>query len=1005
MMMRAAEHSRPAWRGAGRNRAEGLAAKHRRPAWLVPAWSLIVATGWICIPVPAAAQFSPPEGRVVVAIRQQPGDPAEAALDTAEFHNLVAQKAGEPYNSELIRESIKRLYATGNFADIRVDATEQGTGVAVTFLTNARYFIGVVRVTGVPPPPSSGALESATGLELGRPFLEEDIAAVIERLKRELEDEGYFQAAIRYRTERHPGSQQVDVSFDVDVGERAKLGEVHITGTPVIAPQRLLQEAKWQAGKSFTSALVQNGLTRMQNLYRKENYLEAAISIAGRQFHQDTNRVDVDLSIDAGAPVDISVSGASISSAKLRALLPIYQEGTLDPDLLREGERNLRDYFEAQGYFQVQVSSTRSAAPGGHSTVTYVVNLGPRQHLENIAISGNHYFQTDVLRERMRMEPARARLRYGRFSRTLLDQDVEAIRALYQSNGFASVQVRSSLEAAPGSRDGIIVSLVIEEGAQTSIGKFTLAGNHAFPAEQLEGYINAAVGQPYSDSMVATDRNILLTYYWNAGFPGAQFNSEVSAPGQSGKVDLAYTIEEGEPESVGRIIVGGLVHTREGVVNRQVQLRPGGPLSQGQMLETQRRLYDLGIFSRVDVGVQNPASTEQQRNVLVYCEEARRYTFKLGLGADVGRFGGSSSNTTNVEGSYQFSPDISLDLTRLNVDGRPHTVSLRTRFSAVQKRVDLGYLAPRLGNIETLNASAQAFFDETHDVSTFNAKRWEASVQLESKRSRTTTLVARYAFRRVTLDPASLKITPDQIPLQSQPVLVGEFGLTWIRDTRDNQANASQGMFNSVDLAVAATPLGSQASFTRSLIQSSSYYRLGRRLVFARSTQFGVESPFGSQRMVEVNGVQVSTRTIPLPERFYAGGGNSHRGFALNQAGPRDLTTGFAIGGDALLLNSLELRFPIWGASISGVLFHDAGNVYHSIRSLTFRLHQPSPTDFNYMSHAVGIGLRYNTTVAPVRFDVGYNLNPTRFLVPGNPGPLQQTLSRWQFLFSIGQTF
>ena len=255
------------------------------------------------------------------------------------------------------------------------------------------------------------------------------------------------------------------------------------------------------------------------------------------------------------------------------------------------------------------------------------------------------------------------------------------------------------------------------------------------------------------------------------------------------------------------------------------------------------------------------------------------------------------------------------------------------------------------------------------------------------------------------MDPTSLKISPDQVPLESQPVLVSGPGATWIRDTRDNPADARQGTFNSVDFALSGRVLGSQANFVRGLIQNSSYYRIGKSLVFARSTQFGIESPFGQARTVESNGEQVSTGTIPLPERLYAGGGNSHRGFGLNQAGPRDLTTGFAIGGDGLFVNSLELRFPVWGQSISGVFFHDAGNVYHSIRDLTFRLHQPSDTDFSYMSHAVGIGLRYNTAVAPARFDVGYNINPTRFLVPGDPSPVQHTLSRWQFLFSIGQTF
>ncbi|MBI2819138.1 MAG: BamA/TamA family outer membrane protein, partial [Acidobacteria bacterium] len=904
---------------------------------------------------------------------------------------------------------IERLYATGRFADIRVDAEQQPAGVAITLLTRERYFIGAVRVQGAPPPPSENELHSATALQLGYPYSEDDLPAVLEQLRRVLADDGYYQAQISHREERYPATQQVDLLFEVEAGERARLGAVRITGTPVFSEERLLHEAKWSRGKSYTSAMVQSSLLRLRNLYRRENYLEASLSITGRQFRPESNQVEIDLAVDAGPLVEISVTGAEMSRARLQEFLPVFQEGTLDEDLLREGERNLHDYFESQGYFQVKVTHQRRPAGAGGATIEYAVNLGPRQHLEAIEIRGNRYFQEEVIRERMWIEPARRRLPYGRFSRQRLEADADAVRALYRSNGFAAVDVRPTLEVIPESRDGILVTLLIQEGPQTIIGNFTISGNQTFSEADLLPYINADVGQPYSSTMVATDRNNLLTYYWNAGFPDARFTFQATPSGEAGSMNLDYFLNEGEPESVGHIFIGGLEHTRVGVVNRQLRIRAGEPLSQGQLLETQRRLYDLGIFSRVEMGIQNPGAEEQRRNVLLYFEEARRHTLKLGLGGEVGRFGGSRSDTTNVEGDNQFSPDVSLDVTRLNVGGRPHTASLRSRFSALQKRVVLGYTAPRLLNYEWLTGSALAIFDDTRDVRTFTARRWEGSLQFETKRTRTSTVLYRYTFRRVTV--GDVNISQEDLPLQSQPVLVGLVGLSWIRDTRDVPTNARAGLFTSMDLAVAAKQFGSEASFVRGLMQNSSYHRFGPNLVLARSTQFGVETPFGKRRSVTIGGDEgeppeqvLSTSAIPLPERFFAGGGNSHRGFGLNQAGPRDLVTGFAVGGNALLLNSLELRFPVW-SNISGVLFHDLGNVYSSIRTLRLRQHQKSIDDFNYMSHGVGLGLRYNTAVAPVRFDVGYNLNPPRFLVQTKEGPVPQNLSRWQFLFSIGQTF
>jgi outer membrane protein assembly factor BamA len=185
---------------------------------------------------------------------------------------------------------------------------------------------------------------------------------------------------------------------------------------------------------------------------------------------------------------------------------------------------------------------------------------------------------------------------------------------------------------------------------------------------------------------------------------------------------------------------------------------------------------------------------------------------------------------------------------------------------------------------------------------------------------------------------------------------------------------------------------------------------------------------------------QSNISIIPLPELFFAGGGNSHRGFGLNQAGPRDPDSGFPVGGSALFVNSEELRFPsvslpYLGEGFGFALFHDMGNVFtagHDMLKGLLRWHQPDPsqclqalgvpnpacvTSFNnsgydYTSHAMGIGLRYKTPIGPLRFDFGYNLNPTSYFqgILNSSGQLTgdyetQRLRHFNVFFSIGQPF
>ena len=179
--------------------------------------------------------------------------------------------------------------------------------------------------------------------------------------------------------------------------------------------------------------------------------------------------------------------------------------------------------------------------------------------------------------------------------------------------------------------------------------------------------------------------------------------------------------------------------------------------------------------------------------------------------------------------------------------------------------------------------------------------------------------------------------------------------------------------------------------------QNSSFTPLGHSLTFARSTRFGVESPFDSS----------VSNDIPLPERFFAGGGTSLRGFGLNQAGPRDTTTGFPVGGLALLTSDQELRFPLrlpyTAAAVSGALFYDVGNVYSSLDKITLRT-TPAPNDLNWLSHAVGFGVHYPTPVGPIRLDLGYLLNSPQFTLPTAPNGLARQ-HRFEFFLTFGSPF
>jgi outer membrane protein assembly factor BamA len=495
---------------------------------------------------------------------------------------------------------------------------------------------------------------------------------------------------------------------------------------------------------------------------------------------------------------------------------------------------------------------------------------------------------------------------------------------------------------------------------------------------------------------------------------------------------VRYVITEGTQQYIRQVFVSGAEHTRPYVIDRELTIAPNQPLSQLDMLETQKKLYDLGIFSEVDVAIQNPDGSLPDKNVLVQVEEARRYTFTYGFGfeaqtGDTGNVCLNSTNnggqtiTCNPQGRTGASPRFSFDVTRINFLGRDHTLLLKSVIGRLQQRGLISYEAPHWFNNADKTLTFDAFYDKTQDVNTFTAERLEGSTQVKHVVNRGTTLLYRFTYRRVSVDTTTLQVSADQIPLLSKPVRVGFPGITFIRDTRDNPITSSRGTYTTAELDVASRIFGSQSSFTKAVVQNSTYYQLNknakadRRWVLARSTQIGIEEPFGSPDQA----------FLPLPERFYTGGANSNRAFAINQAGPRDLQTGFPIGGGAVFVNNIELRtppidLPFIQDNLSAVFFHDMGNVFdtsHDMFHSFFKVRQNNIAtcldvnnpnagcDFNYMAHALGTGLRYKTPIGPVRFDMGYTLNPTIFPVRTTTPPHAESLKHLNFVISIGQTF
>jgi len=958
------------------------------------------------LPVPASY-----EGKPIAQVRF---DPPSQPVARDDLVRLVPFQPGAPLHLADVRAAIKRLYGTGEYSNIEIDTEPAATGIALIIRTTEQWFVGPVEIHGkVSLPPSEAQLANAARLELGAPFAEEDLQTAEAGIRKLLDRNGLYLAKVDPQIERDAEHQQVSFTFQVDSGKRARLTIPTITGDPRLPEDQVAKYAKykgWFRWKPATDENTQAGLANIRNQYDKKDRLTASATLDHVDYDTATNRVHPTIQADGGPKIEIQASGAKISKGNLKTYVPVWDEGTVNPDLLVSGVRNLRDYFQNRGYFDVQVDYQTSEVSPDERKITYVIGLGDRHRVVAVNIRGNRYFTTPNIRERMFLQPKGfIRLRHGRYSEGFARRDQESIKALYLDNGFRDVKVTiTPVDAFQGRKGDVAITVAIDEGKQYKVANLTVNGMTRSDKGTITALLASVAGQPFSETAVATDRDYILNVYQSSGYPDAAFDSRVANGPGPDQVTLQYNITEGQPRYVRDVLLTGLHTTRHRLVDPNILLKPGDPLSWTEMGDIERRLSDLGVFEKVDMAIQNPTGDTEDKYVLYNVTEGHRYNLAVGAGAEIARIGGSQTSLDNPAGATGFAPRGDLELSRLNLWGLGHSLNFKGRYSTLDRQVSLSYLAPRYRNVDGRNITVTALYDNTRDVLTFTARRVEGSVQLSQKLSKATTVLWRYTWRDVQVDQSTLKINPLLIPLVSTPAHLASFSGNLIQDRRDNPADAHRGYYNTAALELVEHYFGGNKDFLRFLARNSYYKRLFGDFVLASNTEFGWIHPFSVTPGVD------AFDYVPISERFFGGGSTSHRGFPDNQAGPRDPLTGFPLGGNALVFHSTELRFPLLGDNISGVLFHDMGNVYKDLGSISFRVHQNGLTDFNYMVHAAGFGIRYKTPVGPVRLDLAYSINPPTFnglqgtyqqLLLGGATPTVQSVAHFQFFLSIGQAF
>ena len=722
-------------------------------------------------------------------------------------------------------------------------------------------------------------------------------------------------------------------------------------------------------------------------------------------------------------------------------------------------------------------------------TLKYRVDLDRQLKLTDIRLEGTSQFTITEIKTVLESKEANLLgiiplFGYGRgyTSERLLETDAGTIRSLLRELGYRDATVRVNQGVSPDGNN-LIITFVVEEGPRTIISGIEIAGNSAFTDDVLEAQLPKLEGTYFSRAKIRNGQRKLAEFYSNAGYYDAKvefsIDERVTDPttGES-LFKVLYTIkDEGQKVVIDRILITGNEKTKEEAILRALALRPGEYLKAADIYTSEQNLYSSDAFARVEIKPRRAGERpggERLTDVIVNVEEqaARILSYGGGVSTDLG-------------------PSAFVDIRHFNFLGNLWQAGARARMSRRQQLVQLDFLNPRFlrdGDKRfaplTLTAQYQRdstvtrFFRSAFDKGTFgivqrvdeegnpidefgnetgdptlNRLTLSAETNRTISRRDRSIVFFRYKFEDVRLyNIQSLLIK--ELLLPDARIRTSGFGVTLVRDTRKNcliaytildiiargeagepcrysASDPTDGDYLTAEYNVSLPFLGANTGFNK--FQAS--YNIYRTVRFLKNTTFagrailGVANVFSNGDRFTNSAFPELNGSLPISERFFAGGGNSIRGFSFEEAGPRVVVVPQGIfrnrdgepvfldpftipfGGNALAVVNLEARIPVT-RSIRAVPFYDGGNVFKSPKDI-FNPADTVPNNVNaanlraVWTHTIGFGLRLKTPVGgEFAIDYGYLLNPPRFIIPQgmNPPAIYQ-LKREHIHFRFSQAF
>jgi outer membrane protein insertion porin family len=709
--------------------------------------------------------------------------------------------------------------------------------------------------------------------------------------------------------------------------------EVEYTGPPTISKERILAQMRTKVGQPYSNEIVQEDI---KTLY-KTGYIRNV-----RIFAQpEGDGVKVIVAVQTRAIIrEIEITGAEhVSPKRLRKEIKVRLNQAVDEQQLEDARQKIVEVYQGKGYTDVSVQFRIDPIDEkrGTARVVFTVNEGARGAVSQVRFEGNAHISQRVLRKQMKTRgrtPIYFMDKTGRLDEVQLEQDLDKIREYYQDHGFIDVEIKE-VRKERTTKGPMIITIVIAEGPQYHVRKLTVSGYQNTTEAKVRAFLKMKEGSVYSPKQLRDDAKAVADAYGSGGYVDLVITPE-GTPAGPALIDVHYNIEEGTRSFVNRVNIEGNTRTKDKVIRREVLVAPGDVFNTVRVDTTKKRLENLGYFAKVET---YPEETDipGRKDLTILVQEKRTGSLS---------FGGGFSTVDKLVGFAE--------LTQGNFDlfnwpsftGGGQKFRLRLQYGTERKDFMLTITEPYFLD-RRLSLSGQAFYTEANYLSAdYDQRNYGFLFELRKPINAYMYGTLGYTLQNVDIFNVAAS-SPEFILSQSGTFTESKVFSSLVFDSRDNPLLSRRGQRITFSPSIAGGFLGGDTQIYALDLEGSQYFHLPKDTILLLNGEIATVSQWGTGS------------EVPIFERLFLGGSNNLRGFPFREVGPQQ--NGEPIGGQSMARATLEWTFPIIEKA-RGAVFYDTGFVNSSAWSF----------GFNHMASDVGIGLRLDLPIGPLRLDYGY---------------------------------